>query len=79
MKTAVSIPNAVYTEAERLARRMRKSRSQFYTDALTEYVARHAPEEVTEAMNKVCDEVDSQPDPAWTATARRILEQTEWS
>lgn len=77
MKTAVSIPNAVYTEAERLTRRMRKSRSQFYTDALTEYVARHAPEEVTEAMNNVCDEVDSQPDPAWTAATRRILEQSE--
>jgi hypothetical protein len=79
MKTAVSIPDSVYADADRLARRMGKSRSQLYSEALAEYVARHSPEEVTEAMNKVCAEVDSRPDPAWTAAARRVLERSEWS
>jgi metal-responsive CopG/Arc/MetJ family transcriptional regulator len=79
MKTAVSIPDAVYAEAERLARRTGKSRSQLYSEALAEYVARHSPEEVTEAMNKVCAEVDSHLDPAWKGAAHRILERSEWS
>jgi hypothetical protein len=79
MKTAVSIPDAVYITAERLARHMRKSRSQLYSEALAEYVARHSPDEVTEAMNKVCAEVDSQLDPAWASAARRVLERNEWS
>src|SRR4051812_18924866 len=50
MKTAVSLPDRVYREAEGYARRTRKSRSQLYAEALAEYLARHAPDEVTEAM-----------------------------
>lgn len=37
--------------AERLARRTRRSRSRLFTDALREYLARHAPDKVTESMD----------------------------
>jgi hypothetical protein len=57
MKTAVSIPDDVFQGAERLARRTKRSRSRLFSDALREYLARHPPEEVTEAMNKACDEI----------------------
>ena len=33
---------------------MKKSRSELFSNALAEYVARHAPDHVTEAMDKVC-------------------------
>jgi antitoxin MazE6 len=78
MKTAISIPDAVYSEAERLSRRLKKSRSQIYTEAVTEYIARHDPEAVTEAMNRICDAVDTRPDLALAAAARRTLEAVEW-
>ena len=78
MKTAVSIPDDVFEGAERLARRTRKSRSHFFSDALREYVARHAPEEVTEAMDRVCDELGDATDPFVSAAARRVLERSEW-
>ena len=78
MKTAISIANEVYMDAERLARRVRKSRSQLYTEAVAEYVARHDPEAITEAMNRVCEAVDTRPDPALSAAARRVLQRTEW-
>jgi metal-responsive CopG/Arc/MetJ family transcriptional regulator len=78
MKTAISIPDPVYAEADRLARRLRKSRSQLYSEAVAEYVARHDPEAVTEAMNQVCDELGTKADPAVSAAARRILERSEW-
>ena len=78
MKTAISIPDKVYTEAERLSRRLKKSRSQIYTEAVTEYLARHDPEAVTEAMNRVCETVDAPLDPALAAAARRTLEAVEW-
>lgn len=55
------------------------SRSQLYSEALVEYVARHSPDEVTEAMNTVCAEVDSHLDPVWKAFARQVLERSEWS
>lgn len=79
MKTAVSLPNRVYEEAERHARRARKSRSQLYAEALSEYLARHAPDEVTEAMNAVVDRLgDTTPDSFVTHGARRMLQSVEW-
>jgi metal-responsive CopG/Arc/MetJ family transcriptional regulator len=78
MKTAISIPDKVYAEAERLSRRLKKSRSQVYTEAVTEYIARHDPEAVTEAMNRICEVVDTRLDPALAAAARRTLEAVEW-
>jgi metal-responsive CopG/Arc/MetJ family transcriptional regulator len=78
MKTAVSIPDEVFRGAERLARRTRKSRSQLYSEAVKEYVARHAAEEVTEALNRVCDEVGDQKDPFLASAARGVMERTEW-
>lgn len=78
MKTIVSIPSEVFESADRLARRTRKSRNQLFSDALTEYLARHAPDEVTEAMNRVCDEVEETKDLFVSSAARRILRQSEW-
>jgi metal-responsive CopG/Arc/MetJ family transcriptional regulator len=78
MKTAVSIPDDVFRDADRIAKREKKSRSQVYSDALREYVARHAPDEITEAMNRVVDAATPAPDPFTSEAARRILEQTEW-
>lgn len=78
MKTAVSIPNPVFDKAEGLAKRLRKSRSQLYSEALSEYLLRHDPDAITEAMNKVCDALDTSLDPALSAAAARILERTEW-
>lgn len=78
MKTAISIPDEIYSEAEQLSRRLKKSRSQIYTEAVAEYIARHDPEAVTEAMNRVCEMVDTRPDPALGAAVRRTLEAVEW-
>ncbi|MGH7772011.1 MAG: hypothetical protein ACREQA_07200 [Candidatus Binatia bacterium] len=78
MKTAISIPDKLYAEAERLSRRCKKSRSQLYAEAVAEYLARHDPEAVTEAMNKVCEAIDTRPDPAISAAARRTLKRIEW-
>jgi metal-responsive CopG/Arc/MetJ family transcriptional regulator len=77
MKTAVSIPDDVFRAAERHARRARKSRSQLYAEALSEYLARHAPDDITEAMNRTVDQLKQAADPFVGAAARRILERTE--
>jgi predicted DNA-binding protein len=78
MKTAVSIPDEVFEKVERLARRARKSRSEVFSAALREYVARHAPDEVTESINEVCDRVGKENDTFVQTAARRILEKAEW-
>jgi metal-responsive CopG/Arc/MetJ family transcriptional regulator len=78
MKTAVSIPDDIFEEAERLAAKLETSRSQLYSRALREFVIRHAPDRLTEAMNRVVDMVGTEVDEFSQRAARRVLEQVEW-
>ena len=78
MKTAVSIPDEVFDEADRLARHLKTSRSHLYSRALKEFLARHAPDSIMESMNRVCDELGSPSEEFGRRAARRILEQSEW-
>jgi len=78
MKTAVSVPDEVFESAERLAHRERRSRSEVYSAALREYVARHSPDEVTDALDRVVEGVGGTIDPFVITSGRRILEATEW-
>ena len=78
MKTAISIPDEIFEDAERLAKRLKQSRSEVYSRALAEYLARHAPDEVTERMDRVVEELASEPaDGFASAAARRLLGRTE--
>jgi metal-responsive CopG/Arc/MetJ family transcriptional regulator len=78
MKAAISIPNDLFDGAERLARRTRRSRSRLFTDALREYLARHAPDKVTESMDQAIMEAGEGKDEFVSSVARRRLERTEW-
>jgi Arc/MetJ-type ribon-helix-helix transcriptional regulator len=78
MKTAVSIPDEVFEKVERLARKARKSRSEVFSAALREYVARHAPDEVTASVDQVCDRVATDSDSFVRDAAQRMLGKTEW-
>ena len=78
MKIAVSVPDDVFEEAERLARRTKRSRSEVYSRALAEYVARHAPDRVTEAMDRAVAEVGGPAEPFVRTAARRILKRSDW-
>jgi metal-responsive CopG/Arc/MetJ family transcriptional regulator len=78
MKTAISIPDEVFDVAEKLARRQGVSRSRLFSDAMREYVARHAPDEITDAMNRVVADIgDSGADFA-AAAARHVLTDEQW-
>jgi predicted transcriptional regulator len=79
MKTAVSVPDDLFAQVDRLARRSRRSRSELYSAALREYVARHAPDEVTAGLDRVIAEV-GQPDGHGfvMAAARGTLGSAEW-
>lgn len=80
MKTAISIPDDVFAGAERLASRTKQSRSQVYSKAVREYVARHSGEEITEAMNRVLSEIgsDRSSDVFSKAAAERTMRRVEW-
>ena len=79
MKTAISLPDNLFLGAERHAKRTRKSRSQLYAEALSEYLARHSPEEVTEDMNAVVDQLGPHASDSFVSAAtRRVLKGVEW-
>ena len=79
MKTAVSLPNELFHAAERHARRSSRSRSRLYADAIAEYLARHAPDEVIEAMDRVVDRLgETATDEFVGSAARQTLERSEW-
>lgn len=78
MKTAVSLPNDVFQEAERLARRLKKPRSRLYSDAVREYVARRDPELVTTKLNEVVKSVGGRGDAFTAVAARSVLERVDW-
>ena len=78
MKTAISISDPIFREAEKLARRLKKSRSQLYADAVSAYLRRHDANVVTESLNRVCADVGGRIDPFVDAAGRRLLSNVEW-
>ncbi len=78
MKTVVSIPDAIFEQAELFARRAKQSRSRLYSDALAEYLARHSADEITETMNRVIEATGDAVDPFTSAASQRALSRVEW-
>jgi predicted transcriptional regulator len=79
MRTTVSLPDAVFADAERLAKRLKISRSQLYGRALSDYVSWHAPDAVTEALDRIYAEPEAGVgDGLVSAASRRVLGRTEW-
>lgn len=78
MKTAVSIPDDVFQDAERLAQRLQTSRSQLYARAVAEFIARHDDERVTALMDQAVREAGNEPDAFVRAAGRQSLQRVEW-
>lgn len=78
MKTAISIPDDLFEDAEKLARTLKKSRSELYSHALREYVARHAPDRVTEALDRLCAEGPLGDEDFAREASRRTLRRSQW-
>lgn len=77
MKTAISIPDDVFSSAERAAKRLKVSRSELYSRALGEFLARHEPGHVTESWDAVVSDL-GQPEENTHELARQVFEKIEW-
>lgn len=77
MKTAVSIPDDLFAEADRAAQRLGWSRSQVYAQALREFLA-HAEEDdpVTKALDALVED-HGRAEPS-TAVARALISAGDW-
>ena len=53
MKTAISLPDGLYSAADSLAGRLGVSRSELYATALAEFVAKHSEAEITARLDRL--------------------------
>ena len=78
MKTAISIPDDVFTAADRLAERLGVSRSHLYATAVAEYVARHRASRVTERLDVVYRAEPGGVDEDVRGAQRRAVRRAPW-
>jgi metal-responsive CopG/Arc/MetJ family transcriptional regulator len=78
MKTAVSIPDALYRQADREARRCGLSRSRLYAQALQDYLTKTSDAAITTKLNEIYRDEDSRLPPDLAAIAHRRLREAEW-
>ena len=89
MKTDISIPNAIYQAAEKLAKELGVSLSELYTAALTAYVSQHEKKNIAEKLDTVYATEPSSSEPemvemqiiaefnAWEVASDEALENFE--
>jgi predicted transcriptional regulator len=75
MKTAVSIPDDVFHEADRVADRLGWSRSQLYTRAVRRFLDEQGDDPVTSALDVLADELGTAGTPA---AARSLIDSGAW-
>jgi metal-responsive CopG/Arc/MetJ family transcriptional regulator len=75
MKVAISIPDAVFKEAEQASKRLRISRSRLYSQAVEEFVKKHRGQSVSEALRAVYRQEPSDLGPVLTDLQARALRE----
>lgn len=78
MKTAISLPDELFQQADELARRLGIPRSRLYARALADYLEAHAPGQITSALDAVYTDVDSALDPDVAAAQDAALGGDKW-
>jgi metal-responsive CopG/Arc/MetJ family transcriptional regulator len=71
MKTAISLPDQLFTDADETAKRLGISRSQLYAKALAEYLERLSETRITARLNEVYQTTEGRPEPGLTALQSR--------
>ena len=78
MKTAISLPDSVFKEAESLAQQLGLSRSELYTKALQTYLKKHNRDQILLKLNEVYGEQQAELDPAVAKMQFMSLPREDW-
>jgi metal-responsive CopG/Arc/MetJ family transcriptional regulator len=78
MKTAISLPDPVFEQAEALAQQLGLSRSELYTKALQSYLKRYNREQTLLKLNQVYAKESSDLDPVITKMQFMSLPREDW-
>jgi antitoxin MazE6 len=75
MKAAISVPDHLFEEADRVARRLRVPRSRIYSLAIEEFVKKHRQQSLREALEAVYGGAPVGLDPLLTDLQARALRE----
>jgi metal-responsive CopG/Arc/MetJ family transcriptional regulator len=78
MKTAISIPNKTFNSADRLAKKMKMSRSELYARAVEEFVTEHAQLNVREKLDQVYAAEPSTMNPSLARAQATVIAREDW-
>jgi len=78
MKTAIYIPDDIFRIAEKIARRLKISRSELYARAMKEYIAELESESTTEKLNIIYDQENSELNNILLLAQKRTLCDEKW-
>jgi metal-responsive CopG/Arc/MetJ family transcriptional regulator len=80
MKTAVSLPERLYKDAEKAAKSMGIPRSQLFAKALEEYISHHKRDRVTEKLNEIYKNsaIESNIEEAGLESIRELTKNDAW-
>ena len=78
MKTAISIPDSIFNQAEYLAQKLGISRNELYTLAMSDYLKKHERNHITEKLNQVYSQQNSQLDESIYTMQFLSLTGEEW-
>jgi predicted transcriptional regulator len=78
MKTAISVPDEVFKLSEKLAKKLRVSRSAVFAMGIKKLDEELDKEAMIARINKVCAEVDTSLDPVLREYTFRKLREVEW-
>jgi metal-responsive CopG/Arc/MetJ family transcriptional regulator len=78
MKTAISLPDSIFTEAEALAKQLGLSRSELYSKALQAYLSKYNRQQILSQLNRVYSEESSDLDPMFTTMQLMSLPREDW-
>ena len=78
MKTAISIPDDLFSAAEHFAQQSRLSRSALFSRALAEFLSRRRNDGVTERLDRLYDTEDSHLDPAFSKMQGSVIAKEKW-
>jgi metal-responsive CopG/Arc/MetJ family transcriptional regulator len=78
MKTAISLPDSVFAEAEALAKQLGLSRSELYSTALQAYLSKYNRQQILSQLNNVYSEESSDLDSTIATMQLMSLQREEW-
>jgi predicted transcriptional regulator len=78
MKTAISLPDSIYSAAEKLAAHLGMTRSALYTKAIKRFLLDHRNDRITEKLNEIYEKETSRLESDFETMQLISMEEDKW-